>query len=155
MAGCAVGRAGRGGGAHDDGLRLGGTPERKEGRTCGPVRLSSVGCVSTGAVRRPWDFPLKTPAALMNQASDLGVGEGRGGGGGQTATLCYRGLGKKKRPKSPETIPPPPCDVTRLIKTTGLTKLREASLQLLLGAFCQCDYSAPRLAAPVRKRLID
>lgn len=151
MAGCVVGRAGRGGSAYD-GLWMGGTRvfmnerERKKRRTCGSVRLSSIGCVSTCTVRRPWDFPQET--RCPNESS-LGPWKG-----GQTATLCYRGFGKN-RPKSPETILPPPCYVTRLIKITGLTKQREASLELLLSAFCQSDYSVPRLAAPVRKRLID
>lgn len=132
---------------------------REGGKGWKRARRSADGrnsCVREGARKAQLEDPgisLKRPAALMNQALDLGVGEGRGGGG-QTATLCYRGFGKK-RPKSPETIPPPPCYVTRLIKITGLTKQGEASLELLLGAFCQSDYSVPRLAAPVRKRLID
>lgn len=36
--------------------------ERKErGERAVRFRLSSVGCVSTGAVRRPWDFPSRDP----------------------------------------------------------------------------------------------
>lgn len=66
--------------------------ERKRRRTCGSVRLSSLGFVSTCAVVRPLEISLKRPAALMNQALDLGVGKGRR----DKLRLCVRGFGKRR-----------------------------------------------------------
>lgn len=157
MAGCAVGRAGRGGSAHD-GLRMGGTRvfakerERKKRRTCGSVRLSSVGCVSTRTVRRPWDFPQET---RRPNESSLGPRSGWGKGGGQTATLCYRGFGKKaSKVTRDDSSAPLLCHATYQNYGTDKTKGGLArialrcflSVRLLSAAACgPCKETADRL----------
>lgn len=94
-----------------------------------------------------WDSPQET-TALMYLALDFGVGVWR-------REKLRITKASAKPPKVTGDDSSAPCYVTWLIKMMGLTKQRGASLELVLSAFCQSDYSVPRLAAPVRKWLID
>lgn len=158
MAGCAVGRAGRGGSAHD-GLRMGGTRvllegarKEKEANVRFASSSSSIGCVSTRTVRGPWDFPQET---RRPNESSLGPRSGWGKGGDTNCDSVLPRFRQKSVPRPQRRFLRPLVMSRDLSKLRDWQNKREASLELLLGAFCKSDYSVPRLAAPVRKRLID